>query len=172
MKFKQLLHEMGACLTAVEWVGEKSIQEAWETCERGDWMLWFYTRYRPQDLQGLTLAKGHIVNTVRHLMTDQRSLDAVDMAIAFGDVRASIDQLEASRRGAGMCAIGFAAKAAYYACNLANYDNIVDFVAAAVYESHDDFLSGLQAKKDSFKASADLCRKYLNLGELNETNQT
>lgn len=171
MKFKTLLKQMGACEHAIVWVGEKSMHEAWDTCERGDWMLWFYTRYRPGDLQGVTLVKGLIANTVRHLMSDQRSLDAVDSAIEFGGGKVGTEQLWASKHGAAMCAIGYAARAAYYACNTACYDNIADFVTAAVYESYDDFLSGLQAKKDSLKNSADICRKYLNLGELNETDQ-
>ena len=35
-----------------------SLDEAWQKCERGDWMLWFYAKKFPDDLKGLTLTKG------------------------------------------------------------------------------------------------------------------
>ena len=35
------LNELRACSEAVEWAEQfKNIQEAWDNCERGDWMLW------------------------------------------------------------------------------------------------------------------------------------
>ena len=37
----QLLIDLGACSKAVEWASQYSDpQEAWDKCERGDWMLW------------------------------------------------------------------------------------------------------------------------------------
>jgi len=40
MSFKQQLIEMKACQEAIDWVGERTIQQAWKDCHRGDWMLW------------------------------------------------------------------------------------------------------------------------------------
>ena len=37
--FKQLLRKLSACDGAVEWAEGKSMTEAWEQCERGDWLL-------------------------------------------------------------------------------------------------------------------------------------
>jgi hypothetical protein len=35
------LIKMGACKEAIEWLEtQSSIKQAWDTCERGDWMLW------------------------------------------------------------------------------------------------------------------------------------
>ena len=35
------LKELSACPEAVEWASQfETIQEAWDNCERGDWMLW------------------------------------------------------------------------------------------------------------------------------------
>ena len=33
-----------ACSDAVEWVGTRTIEQAWAECERGDWMLWLAGR--------------------------------------------------------------------------------------------------------------------------------
>ena len=41
MKFQARLKKMNACKDAVEWCEQfDSFQEAWQKCERGDWMLW------------------------------------------------------------------------------------------------------------------------------------
>ena len=37
---KTILNEMGACSEAVKWAGRKTPKKAWETCKRGDWLLW------------------------------------------------------------------------------------------------------------------------------------
>ena len=190
MKIKETLIKMSACQEAVDWVGEKSIQEAWDTCERGDWMLWFYARYRTDDLKGLTLAKGHIANTVRHLMKDQRSLDAVDTAIAFGEGRVSRDELEAAyayaadayadaaayadayadaaAKAAAYAAAYSAAKAAYAAADAAAYAAAYAAASDAAYAASDaayaayaDAYAAYTAA--SLKQSADICRKYLTL---------
>lgn len=38
------LKAIGACQEAIEWVGDRPIQEAWDACGRGDWMLWLIRR--------------------------------------------------------------------------------------------------------------------------------
>ena len=39
------LHALGACRDAVEWAAtQPSYAEAWETCQRGDWLLWLLGR--------------------------------------------------------------------------------------------------------------------------------
>ncbi len=43
-KFKQLLSELRACSAAREWAEGKDLKIAWDTCERGDWLLWLAGR--------------------------------------------------------------------------------------------------------------------------------
>ena len=43
-KFKQLLSELRACSDAREWAEGKDLKTAWDTCERGDWLLWLAGR--------------------------------------------------------------------------------------------------------------------------------
>jgi len=39
------LKKLNACYDAVEWAdGFKTMQEVWDNCERGDWMLWLLGR--------------------------------------------------------------------------------------------------------------------------------
>jgi len=88
----------------------------------------------PDNLRELTLAKGHCANTVRHLMKDERSIAAVDAAIAFGEGKISADELESAYAAAAYAAAVAAADAAYAA-----------------------------ARKENQQLTADICRKYLNI---------
>jgi len=49
----------------------------------------------PEKLKEITLAKAHCANTVRYLIKDQRSIKAIDIAISFGEGKATIDELSA-----------------------------------------------------------------------------
>jgi hypothetical protein len=92
---KQKLKELDACQEAMEWVGERTIEQAVNDCHRGDWLLWLGQRLEI-DGRKITLAKGHCANTVRHLMKDQRSVDAVDVAIAYGEGKIGKEELAAA----------------------------------------------------------------------------
>ena len=81
--FNTLLLKLHACSDARDWAGNKPIEVVVATCPRGDWLLWLAKKI-DIDIKPLTLAKGLCVNTVRHLMKDDRSIRAVDTAIAFG----------------------------------------------------------------------------------------
>ena len=141
----QLLKKHNACNEAQTWAKDKTIEEAYNTCHRGDWMLWLFAKTNPDDLQRLTLAKGHCANTVRHLMKDERSIKAVDMAIAFGEGKATRDELNAAAA---------AAAAAYTAADAAAV------VAAA--DAADDAAADAAEKSNQLQ-TADICRKYLPL---------
>jgi len=142
MTFIQYLKSVEACEPAVEWAENKTIEEVVATCHRGDWLLWLAKKC-DIGLQPLTLAKGHCANTVRHLMKDERSIKAVDVAIAFGEGKATREELDAAAAYAAAYDAAYAAAAAYYADA---YD------AAAV----DADANRLQ--------TADICRKHI--GEL------
>jgi hypothetical protein len=96
---KELLIKLNACKEARDWAADKSWQEIYDTCHRGDWLLWLFKKTNPDNLQLLTLAKGHCANTVRHLMKDEKSIAAVDAAISFGEGRISKEELYATAAG-------------------------------------------------------------------------
>jgi hypothetical protein len=40
MTFKKWLIEKNACQEAIEWIGDKTLQEAWLECQCSNWMIW------------------------------------------------------------------------------------------------------------------------------------
>lgn len=44
MKMQAILDRLGACAAAREWVGARTLSEAWAECERPDWLLWLHSR--------------------------------------------------------------------------------------------------------------------------------
>ncbi len=136
------LKQLAPCESGYKFAQSKnSLIEAWNTCERGDWMLWFAMKLDcPVEL--LTLAKGKCAETVLHLMCDERSRNAVKVAIDFGNGVASREELHAAAdaaNAAAACAAD-AYNAAYAAYNAANADatanataNTADFASDAAY---------------------------------------
>lgn len=103
MSTKELLIELRACEPAREWAGDKTIEQIVAECHRGDWLLWLAAKV-DIGLRPLTLAKGHCANTVRHLMMDERSVKAVDTAIAFGEGKVNEEGLKKAYAAAAAAA--------------------------------------------------------------------
>jgi subtilisin family serine protease len=164
MTFNQYLQSVDACEPAVEWAENKTIEEVVATCHRGDWLLWLAKKC-DIGLQPLTLAKGYCANTVRHLMNDERSIRAVDIAIAFGEGKATREELAAAAAAAYAAAYTAAADvaAAYAAANAA------DAAAKAAYAAVDavDY-AAVDANR---LQTADICRKYTGELIIEKVNQ-
>jgi len=166
---KQLLIQLNACKEAQEWAADKTWSEVYSTCERGDWLLWLFNKVNPDDLQLLTLTKGHCTNTVRHLMTDERSLKAVDIAISFGEGKATLEELAAANvaaNAANASAAFAAANAASVATAFANTSAAALATSAYAYAAADaadaaKVTAYAVAEKESQQLTADICRKYL-----------
>jgi hypothetical protein len=90
--FKDELKAIGACEKALEWVGDRSLEEAWAECDRGDWMLWYLSK-TGYDKRKLTLVKVKCVRLVQHLLHDERSLKALDVAERYALGEASEEEL-------------------------------------------------------------------------------
>jgi len=172
--FKDLLLKLDACQEARDWAADKSWEEVYNTCHRGDWLLWLFKNTNPNDLQLLTLAKGHCANTVRHLMEDERSLQAVDAAIAFGEGKISREELDAAAAAASAAASAAAyipaaayaayadyAAAAYAASIAAAYSSSTAYISAASAASAAYADYAASARQENLQLTADICRKYL-----------
>ena len=109
-----------------------TFEDAWQNCERGDWMLWI-AKKMSVDIRTLTLAKGKCAETVLHLMKDERSKKAVETAISFGEGKATLKELNAA----------YAAAAAIDAADAAD--------AAAADAAY----------AENQKKTAEICREYL-----------
>ncbi len=89
--------------------------------------MWLFKKTIPDDeehLKLLTRAKAHCALTVRHLMKDQRSITACEVALKFADGEATRDEL----RTAYAAAAAYAAYAAYAAdaADAADADAAID----------------------------------------------
>jgi hypothetical protein len=156
MIFKEQLENINACEEALNWVKDKTLQEAFTTCERADWMLWAYAKLYPDNLRELTLAKGHCANTVRHLMKDDRSIAAIDAAINYGNGIITLDELNAAATSA--YATAYIAGTSAYAAAYTDAD-----ATTAIYAAAATAATAAAARKQSLKEQADICRKYLTL---------
>jgi hypothetical protein len=147
MTTKEKLKSLGACHEAIIWAGEKSIQEIWDTCHRGDWMLWLFIRTNPEQLKELTRAKAHCALTVRHLMKDQRSINACEVALKFADGLATREELDAAAHAAT-----YATYAAYAAAHAATYATYAAYAAA--YAADAAYADAAYAAADAAYAAA------------------
>ena len=162
-RFHDLLIELNACEDAVRWAGDMTIEEVVKTCHRGDWMLWLAARIQI-DHRKLTLAKAYCVNTVRHMMKDERSIKAVDTAIAYGEGEETEQDLKqvADAANAAYAYYAYAdsaAAAAYYAAAAAD---------AAAYAAYAD---AAYAKKKNQLQTAQICREYIGQDIIDKVNE-
>ena len=122
------LDKFRPCSDAREWMRtQKNATEAWNNCERGDWMLWIAKKLNADDRK-LTMAKAMCTKQVEHLMEDQRSKDAIQACIYYFNGLITREQLNAAADAAAYAAAAadaYAADAAYAAAYAA------DAVAAA-----------------------------------------
>ena len=175
---EELLTKLGACEEARNWAKGKTFEEVYTTCERGDWLCWLFARTNREDVQLLTLVKGHQANTVRHLITDKRSLNAIDTAIAFGEGRASREELSEAARAAyhaaraAVATASYAASAASYAASAAVVTASYAASAAAASAARATARYAAEAADDAAveaaeqanqQLTADIFRKYISI---------
>ena len=98
--------------------------------------MWLFQKTSPEKHRELTLAKAHCAATVLHLMKDERSKNAIAVAIKYGNNEATSEELSAAFSAAYAAAYAAAAYAA------------AAFAAAA-------------ARTKNQLETADICRQYL-----------
>jgi len=181
------INQFNPCLDAAKYYDAcKSSKEAWNNCSRGDWMLWITSKLGV-DIKILTLAKVHCALTVKHLMKDRRSINALKVALEFVNDKATLKELKiadsaahvaahinyanAAHTAAYACAnAANAAYAAAYAVNAAaNADNAAYAAADAAAYAANAAANTANAAYDVADAAkiknqlktANICRKYL-----------
>jgi hypothetical protein len=139
--YQSKLADMHACSDAIEWLEEQrfpTLQDAWDACERGDWMLWLIGRTTNHNdeaqLRKLTLAKARCAKLVIHLMKDERSRNAVEVAERFGLGEATRQELDAAASSAYVAATNTASASAYAS---ADTGAAAYFTAAAAADAAD-----------------------------------
>jgi hypothetical protein len=93
------LHD--ACEAGRDWAlaNCKTMQDVWATA-RPEWLVWVATRPDVLDDRTLRLFAVFCARSVEHLLTDQRSRDAIDVAERFAKGEATAEELSAARDAA------------------------------------------------------------------------
>ena len=125
MKIKFDILQYSPCKSAIDYYENcKSSEEAWNNCLRGDWMLWIASMLGV-DIKTLTLTKVHCALTVKHLMKDKKSINALKVALKFGNNKATLEELK------------IAADTAYDAAFAADAADVATYIAAYVADAAD-----------------------------------
>jgi len=170
--FKELLIDINACEEARLWAGDRTIEEVLRDSWRGDWLLWLAKKL-DLPFNKLTLAKARCAKTVIHLMKDQRSVDAVNVAEKFGLDECTLEELNnanAAAYAAYAAAVAVAADAdaaAYAAYAAAGGDGggaAADAYAYAYAAADAAADAADAARKNNQQHTSDICVDIL--GEL------
>ena len=156
--FKELLIDINACEEARLWAGDRTIEEVLRDSWRGDWLLWLAKKL-DLPLNKLTLAKSRCAKTVIHLMKDQRSIDAVNVAEKFGLDECTLEELNSASSAASYAAAAAASSAASYAAAAADAAAAdTDAAAADTYAAYTAAAAASSAA--SYAAAADTYAAY------------
>jgi hypothetical protein len=146
-KAKEILENFGACPESIKWVGDKAAHKAWETCPRGDWLMWIAEKLKV-DERKMYLCTALIAHQAIHLMPDRRSRETVRAMFLYGRGKISFAELD---------------KAKYNKSLIASFDAYGTFFVAfyvsaaigcrAIHKS--------KARLKSLEKSADICRAVL-----------
>lgn len=125
------LHD--ACDDGRDWAlaNCETMADVWATA-RPDWLVWVATRPGVLDDRTLRWFASFFARSVEHLLTDQRSRDAIDVAERHAKGLASDEELAASSAAAyaASAAARAASNAAAWASSAASYES-----SAAAYAS-------------------------------------
>jgi len=170
-QFSLLLRKIGACEDASVWAKGKSLQEAWDSCERGDWLLWLCGKMA--DKKGWPTRKQVVLAAVECAepalkyvrQGENRPAECLRIVREWCAGNASIEQVREARNAAYAAAYAAADAAVYDAA-----DDAADAAAyAAVYDAADAAADAYAAadaayaaaRNKSLKESADKVRSIL-----------
>ena len=110
---KTLLTKLNACKEAIDWVGNKTIEQAWNECQRGDWLLWLAAKL-DIDRKILVYAACQCARTaLQYVPTgEKRPLIAIETAERWCRGEATLDEVKIAARAAAASANDGAAYAA------------------------------------------------------------
>ncbi len=144
LQFAEYLKSINACDPACKWQEGKDLETVWNTCERGDWMIWLLVNSENEVTdRELRLIAVKCARQVQHLMKDERSINALDVAERFANGEATQEELNAAWE---------AARAAGDAAWAAAWEAAGDAAWAAAWAAARD------AARDAARAARDAAR--------------
>jgi len=156
LEFKKLLTSLGACEDATEWAKGKDLKTVWETCERGDWLLWLIGNMidKPNwpTRQQLVLAACACAETSLKYVPEGelRPKQAIAAARRWANGQSSIEEVQTAARAAAVEA-SRAARAAAWAAE------------ATAVAAEAAWAAAEAAEATAFKGCADLVRREIKL---------
>ena len=142
MTIKQFCDKHWACKEGMNWATEncKDMDEVWEKT-KPEWLIWVATRKGVLTDKELCLFAVWCARQVQHLMTDDRSIAAIDVAERHANGDATDEELNAARDAARVVAwaannTSEAAEAAMAAYRVAIYATWGVAVAASYAASY------------------------------------
>jgi hypothetical protein len=163
------ISKLNPCSDGAEYYeSQPDFKTAWENCQRGDWMLWLASKLEV-DIRTITLAKGLCAKTVLHLMKDERSIKAVDVAIEYGMGTITDDAMRYANINAHVAAdASYAAAAAsadaaaYAAADAAACAaDAAAYAAADAAADADADADAYAARTENRRQTANICREVL-----------
>lgn len=156
MNIIQKLKEIDACWQATEWAEGKTVAEAWATCHRADWMMFYLSATKKVDVRALTKLKVLIVDQIKDLVFDDDDEKIFNLAKAFAN--GELDSLDGTHipkdENYLQAAIRFCAKVGDHL-----YDCDCIFAAAKAWSFNVDDFSEAKDRFDTFMLqSADIIR--------------
>jgi hypothetical protein len=105
---KQFCSEHRACSDGQKWALAhcKDMQEVWEKAPNPSWVIWIATRRGVLTDRELRLFAVWCARQVQHLLTDPRSINAIDVAERYANGEATDRELTAARSAAWAAAWG------------------------------------------------------------------
>jgi hypothetical protein len=157
-KAKEILEKFNACPESIKWVGDKTAYKAWETCPRGDWLMWIAEKLKV-DERKMYLCTALIAHQAIHLMPDRRSREAVRAMFLYGRGKISFEELGEAKYEALIASFEVYGTVFEHAAYAATGTFHADFyVSVAIAYSSTD---STKRQFEIFKKSADICRAVL-----------
>ena len=161
-KFDALLKQLGACAEARQWAKGKSFADVWNTCERGDWLLWLCARMIGKDgwptYKTIVLAACNCAElALKHVKPgENRPRIAIETARKWTKGDATIEEVRtaADAADAAADAADAAAAAAAYAAYAADADAATAAAAAAYAADAADAATAAAAAAAAYAADA------------------
>ncbi len=126
MTFREKLVELGACESAREWVGDRTLEQAWAECVEPEWLIWLARKTGEGGSWGALACEA--ARPVLHLIPEGE-----------GRPRLAVEAAErylADPSEANYVAAAYAANVTYAAANSANAAYAADAAYAAAYAAY------------------------------------
>jgi hypothetical protein len=166
MHWSYKLNTLRACKDAVEYAkGFETFAEAWNKCERGDWMLWIAAKVT-YDRKQLVRAACECARLALPYVKkgELRPLRAIEIAEAWTKGEATLEDVHSAASAADdASAVDDAAYAAAYAAFSAAHAAFSTFYPAYASYAADDAYAAASydaTKEKVSKQCADIARKY------------